>query len=96
MRWWGAIAAGAASADCPGVGTILHDRRPATDADDLIALVEETFVQAQRVFGRAIARQYLRLREDDFYRHLEAMGLEDRVPAARAVYAQFWRLHADV
>lgn len=59
-------------------------------------MVQDTFDRARRVLGPTDARHYIRLREEDLYRHLEALGLEDRLPRVRAVYAAFWRLHAGV
>lgn len=71
--------------------TLLHE-----GDDDLLEMVQDTFDRARRVLGPTDARRYIRLREDDLYRHLEAIGLEDRVPRVKAVYAAFWRLHAGV
>lgn len=59
-------------------------------------MVQETFDRARRVLGPTDARLYIRLREEDLYRHLEGLGMEDRLPRVRAVYAAFWRLHAGV
>ena len=75
--------------------TTLHDASvlPAGDTD-LLAMVQDTFDRARRVIGPRDARIYIRHREEDLYRHLEAIGLEDHLPRVRAVYAAFWRLHA--
>ncbi|BCS33071.1 hypothetical protein TBR22_A22970 [Luteitalea sp. TBR-22] len=77
------------------MGTILHDRSLLPEGDsDLLDMVQDTYDRARRVLGPTDARRYIRLREDDLYRHLEALGLEDGVPRVKAVYAAFWRLHA--
>jgi hypothetical protein len=74
---------------------MLHDHSVLPPGDgDLLEMVQETFDRAVDVLGPAHARRYIRMREDDLYRHLEALGLEDRLPRVRAVYAAFWRLHA--
>lgn len=76
---------------------ILHDASVLPPGDsDLLDMVQDTFDRARQVLGPTDARAYIRLREDDLYRHLEALGLEHRLPRVRAVYAAFWRLHAGV
>ena len=74
---------------------ILHDASvlPAGDTD-LLEMVQDTFDKARQVLGATEARAYIRVREDDLYRHLEGLGLEHSVPRVRAVYAAFWRLNA--
>ena len=66
---------------------------PAGDTD-LLEMVQDTFDKARQVLGATEARAYIRVREDDLYRHLEGLGLEHSVPRVRAVYAAFWRLNA--
>jgi hypothetical protein len=84
-------------ADKSIVDTILHDHSLLGDGDDeLLDMVQTTFDRARRVLGPGDARRYIRMREDDLYEHLETIGLGDRVPRVRAVYAAFWRLHAGV
>ena len=89
------LQAPAASADSSIVGPILHDASLLCEGDDeLLAMVQTTFDRARCVLSPGDARRFIRLREQDLYTHLEAIGLGDRVPRVKAVYAAFWRLHA--
>ncbi len=75
--------------------TILHDASVLADGDtDLLEMVQDTFDKARQVLGPTEARAYIRVREDDLYRHLEGLGMEHSLPRVRAVYAAFWRLNA--
>jgi hypothetical protein len=86
-----------APVDCTGVSLILHDASVLPPGDtDLLEMVQDTFDRARQVMSPADARTYIRVREEELYRHLEALGHEDRVPRVRAVYAAFWRLNAGV
>jgi len=77
------------------VNTILHDASVLPDGDhDLLEMVQETFDKARQVLGGTEARAYIRVREDDLYRHLEGLGMEHSLPRVKAVYAAFWRLNA--
>jgi hypothetical protein len=81
--------------DCLDVEPILHDASVLPEGDtDLLEMVQDTFDKARQVLGATEARAYIRVREDDLYRHLEGLGMEHSVPRVRAVYAAFWRLNA--
>jgi hypothetical protein len=84
-----------AAADSSIVGTILHDASLLCEGDDeLLAMVQTTFDRARCVLPPGDARRFIRRREQDLYTHLEAIGLGDRLPRVKAVYAAFWRLQA--
>jgi hypothetical protein len=94
VAWRGGLEAERPAVDCVDVSTIDRPSSLPPGDDDLLEMVQETFDGAREALGTADARRYIREREEDLYRHLESIGLEEHLPRVRAVYAAFWQIQA--